>query len=402
MPLLFLVFLTQQLAAQIAFKPGYLITNKGVKKECLLKNAGIENSGKKYLYKYSSSDSVQWVDLKKVKEFGVYNKNRFIRSEIELDNSSNQIKHLKDTLNHQRLEKGYAFLQEVISSEHASLYSFLHEGNEYFFYKKKNSNIENLIFKKYVKQIASGLESEVYYDNRYQKQLELNLPCSAKTQRLSYSRRPLVRYFRTYIKENNGELQTETKKQEGKFLVKANAGVNFSSYSMEDKKKLSKHNFSNESGLTIGLTAEYLFPFNRNKWGLFAGVYYADITSYYTNSTNSGTNLPNSELELKDISIPFGIVHYIHFNKQFRFFLKGGVNASFYKGGKTFEIGEADKSDQLRDSAVNLIFGAGFNYGRFQAEASYFIPRNLISLTDIYDSEFNQLNITVGFTLFSH
>lgn len=383
------------LMAQIKFTPGYIVNNKDEKKACLLLNAGVQHTGENYFYKVHKDSAQVKVDLKRIKAFGVDGGSRFIRKKVQLDISGNQIKQVKDTLNHADWNEGHVFLQEMIASEVASLYYFRYEGREFFFYKKGDSPITNLIYKKYEVGVSSQITTQVLLDNRYKQQLGQNLPCSMKISRLSYTRPSLMRYFKTYIDEQSEEIETESREQKSKIKVQLAILANNTSFALEETKTLRNYNAGSEMSFGGGIAIEYLFPFNRNKWGLFAeGNYVVTSFSYASNLNTFKYNLDYNFVEL-----PFGLIHYFNVTEDFRLFVKAGMCATFISDDN-FSVGNSD-FNRGTTSSTSVIAGFGINYKRLSAEFKYYTTSDIVQNDQIYNSDFKQNTFRIAYDLFS-
>ncbi|HZL09529.1 MAG TPA: hypothetical protein VFC65_05995 [Prolixibacteraceae bacterium] len=118
-----LIFLLPiHLLAQTQYEKGYVIDDDEIKNPCWLFNFGMENKGEDYLYKFEKNVKAQKNDIKDFQEFGVEGEIKYVRKFIKLDVSSGQIKTLNDTIG--RSDILYAFLQELVGLELASLYYF--------------------------------------------------------------------------------------------------------------------------------------------------------------------------------------------------------------------------------------------------------------------------------------
>ena len=383
------------LLAQIKFTPGYIVNNKNEKKTCLLLNSGVQHTGENYLYKFHKDSAQVKVDLKKIKAFGVDGGNKFIRQKVSLDISGNSIKHVKDTLNHADWNEGHVFLEEMIASDVASLYYFRYEGREFFFYKKGNSPIINLIYKKYEVGANSQLTTQVLLDNRYKQQLGKNLPCSMKTSRLSYTRSSLLRYFKTYIEEQSEEIETQSQEQKSKFKVQVALTANNTSFALEETKTLQNYSADSEISLGGGVALEYLFPFNRNKWGLFAeGNYVKTSFSYTSDLTTFKYNFDYNFIE-----IPFGLIHYFNVTEDFKLFVKGGMCTTFTLDDN-FSVGTSDYNRGTTTS-TNVVAGFGVNYKRFNAEFKFYTKSDITQNDQIYNSEFKRSSIRIAYDVFN-
>lgn len=387
------LFCCSSLLAQTKFHEGYVVDNKGVKKKCLLANCGTENSGLEYVYKIDKDSAHKSLDVENFKEFGVDDQERFIREEIIVDLSYDKIKQLKDTLDHSEAVQGHAFLQEVIGSPLASLYYFYYEGKEFFFYKKGSSKIQLLLYKKYQKEVASGVPEEVYYDRRFQEQLNMNIPCSINHKHLNYSRRSLSKYFRCYIEENNGEMKIESKVQKGSIAFRVSGGIETSLFTMLEPRTNKAYEFSTNTSPKFGAELEYCFPFNRRKLGLCVGGYFSEGDYKFE------SELFDADLTLQKISIPVSVVYYFNLTDALRVFVKGGIVIDKISGESRFRVAYTNYNDQLSGSnSFNI--GAGICYKRFNLAFFTNSVDNYFSYSNMYGSEYTQTTFQLSYDLF--
>ncbi|MEN8157337.1 MAG: hypothetical protein ABFS10_10310, partial [Bacteroidota bacterium] len=218
------------LNAQAQFSQGYLVLANGQKQSCQLKNRGAEGKGEDYIYRLSKNDSIRPVSVEKIREFGIENSRKFVREFIELDISGNRIKSYEEIGKNLNVEKGYAFLQERIESDDASLYSFQYEGEIFFFYRRLNAPVNFLIYKQYELQVANLEITEVIRDQRFRDQLEADLPCSVDAQKVEYRLEDLMEYFAAYINETGGHYKKLGMPTKAKVGIKITTAYNHSSY----------------------------------------------------------------------------------------------------------------------------------------------------------------------------
>jgi hypothetical protein len=85
--------------AQIRFEEGYLINNDDQKTECLILNLDWQKNPTYFVYKLDKDGELDTGKLVNVKEFGVYGYSRFIRTEVEIDRSLEDLSYTRHDLN---------------------------------------------------------------------------------------------------------------------------------------------------------------------------------------------------------------------------------------------------------------------------------------------------------------
>jgi hypothetical protein len=93
--LLLATLLTINVYAQVVFESGYFIDNSGQKVECLIRNVDRSDNPTEFQYKLSERSEINTATIESVKEFGVDGFSKYIRSEVKIDRSSDNIYHFE-------------------------------------------------------------------------------------------------------------------------------------------------------------------------------------------------------------------------------------------------------------------------------------------------------------------
>jgi len=80
--------------SQTSFQKGYYINNSGDKVECEIKNIDWKNNPTEFKFRLSENGEQSKETIKTVKEFGIYNFSKYIRSTVDIDRSSKNLKNL--------------------------------------------------------------------------------------------------------------------------------------------------------------------------------------------------------------------------------------------------------------------------------------------------------------------
>src|SRR5699024_5886339 len=206
--------------------------------------------------------------IKTVKEFGINNISKYVGRKVLIDKTYNDdIRKLTEE-SKPVFEEEDLFLKVLIEGK-ASLYAYVEGRLKKYFYSVNDSKIEQLIFKKFLDK-----DSKVRANNTYKQQVFNNLKCSTidhkKIERLRYRRKELINFFAEYNKCQSVEFENYSIKQERhKFNLNIRPGFNYSWLSLQTSDfDLNDINFDNEMAFRIGIEAEYILPFNKNKWSV--------------------------------------------------------------------------------------------------------------------------------------
>ena len=265
--LLITIMLSINCYSQITFEKGYFINNANQKVECFIKNIDWKNNPTKIEYKISENDAIKTIGLKTAKEFKIYNASKYIQRTVEIDKSNNNINNLSKTKK-VVLKTENLFLKVLIEGE-ANLYSYEGKGILKYFYSTENNTIEQLIFKIYLtKDIKIG------ENNRFKQQLWNNLKCHSiklnTIEKIQYKKKDLINLFSKYNNCTNSEFTNyELKEKRDLFNLSIRPQFRNSSFYIKNAISDTKDtNFGSSSSFGLGIEAEIIFPFNKNKWAL--------------------------------------------------------------------------------------------------------------------------------------
>jgi hypothetical protein len=287
------------------------------------------------------------------------------------------------------------YLNQCVDSEVASLYSFFNEGKWFYFYQIGNSKIHYLVYKKYEVEVVSGVKTEILYNNRYQYQLAIDMPCSVSTESLSYSLKPLLTYFTNYIEKNNASYKIYGKWSKGKFSVQLAVNYNRTSLYIDDSKLQTRgFEFGMHNILSYGIGLEYLLPYNRNKWGLFAEGSILKFSSTIYDPILDQT----STAYYKFLEFPLGLMYNSNLSSGFKLFIKVGAVPNFVLSDSKVSFYRPENQYELR-SSTNAFFGAGISYNRISAEVRTYSTRNITKHLHKQGSEFSQASVRIAYSL---
>lgn len=408
--LLFLITIINLNAySQISFEKGYYIDNNNQKINCLIKNLDWKNNPYEFEYKLSENDESKKVVIDDVKEFGVDNVSKYIRSSVNIDRSSEVIFELsKDK---RPIFKEELLFLEVLVQGNANLYFYRDGDLRRYFYNKESSDIEQLVYKSYLKSNKTGAD-KIGKNNAFRNQLWNNLKCPAFkahiVNKLDYKKRQLINLFIQYNEcTDPNYTNSEEKKKRDLFNLSIRPGLNSSSlFLRHNSSSIPDFDFSNKLTLRLGLETEFIFPFNKNKWSLVIEPTYQSFSSEKT--SNFAANITGgyltSRVKYSSIEIPFGLRHYFFISEDSKIF----VNASYIidiNSKSSITLKRDDGSDLGNgleiNSNNNLAFGVGYKiYDRFSLEIRLYTSRDIIKDYVNRSSDYNTLSVIFGYSIF--
>jgi hypothetical protein len=375
---------------QIVFEKGYFINDQYDTIECLIKNIDWKNNPVEFEYKLSETAEAKKANIQFVKEFGIMNSSKYIRAEVQMDRSCEDLSELSE-------EKSPVFREEklflkLLVEGQASLFLFEDKSLTRFFYKITDSEIEQLVYKMY-----SADKRQISYNNQFRQQLFTDLICRDISQQdlemLNYSENELVRLFVRYNKcQNSSYTNFVTKHRKDYFNLNLRPGLNLSSLSMQNSiSDAEDADFGNKLCFRAALETEFIMPFNKNKWAVIIEPTY----QYY--SSEKKLDDKNAEVDYQSIEFPLGIRYYFYLKENSKIFINASyvfdvsINSKIkYDNGWSYEI----------SSGGNFAFGLGYKfYDRFSLELRYLTSQNLLRYA-YWDSDYKTTSLIFGYTVF--
>lgn len=394
--------------SQITFEKGYIIDNSDQKIECLIKNIDWMFNPVNLEYKISEDSEPIYADVKLIKEFEVFKNSKFVRKTVKIDLSNENISNLSINKFPEFVEKTL-FLRVLIEGV-SNLYQYESNGLSRFFYTKNNSEqVEQLIYKNYF--VANNT---VATNNQFKQQLWMDLKCEAielnTVEKLEYNKNSLMKFFKKYYEctNPNSLIVEEKKEKKDLFNFSIRPRINNSSVSVQNLKvTTSKVNFDNELDFGFGVEAEFIFPFNKNKWAFAIEPTYQSFSSEeslysdYIGGTKLIVNVDYSSIE-----VPLSLRHYFFFNKSSKLFINASYVLDFsFNSTISFKSPDNFVYDNLKlKSKGNFALGIGYKFeDKYSMEMRYQFDRDILPITVnnfVWDAKYNAISVIFGYTLF--
>ena len=390
--------------SQISYEKGYFIDNANQKINCLIKNSDWKNNPTEFEYKLSEKGESKNATIRSIKEFGIDNSSKYIRSTVEIDRSSESVNFLSNDMN-PNFNKETLFLRVLVEGK-ANLLEYVDSNLKRYFYSKESSNIKQLVFKSY-----TTINNTVGKNNRFRQQLWNDLKCSnfkmSKFESLNYKKKELVRLFNDYSECHSIDLvHFEPKQKRDLFNLTIRPRLNSSSLAIQNSIASSRNvDFESKTGFGFGLETEFILPFNKNKWAFAIEPTYQSFKSEKITSSSfvSGGEIL-AEIEYSSVEVPVSLRHYFFLDNNSKIF----VDASFIidlssKSLLTFKRADGSSldNDLEIDSRNNLAFGIGYKlHDKYSLEIRYQASRELLGDYSFWDADFKTLSIILGYSLF--
>jgi hypothetical protein len=394
--------------AQVTFEKGYFISNNGNRTECLIRNLDWKDNPTDFRYKIDPNDKDYVTEtIANVSEFGIGNSIAFKRAKVKIDRSTDDLSKISQT-GKPVWEESTLFLRVLVTGE-ASLYSYREANLFRYFYETKEVPLEQLVYLRYIETQNENASKNIKENTYYKQQLNLNVRSANITDNdikgLSYNKSDLTKYFVKYNnvpeKKEKKEQSTESKSQ---YFIKVTAAASPTSLSITSSSLPYRNaKIDSKTLFKVGIEAEFVLPFNNNKWSIFTNPMYQ---KYENNKSYSLPGLfPTSPVEnhTVDISytavqVPIGVRHYLFLNKSSKLF----INAAFAFDVATKATITYDE-DIRNDSktGTNLAFGFGYNFkNKISAEARFNTKKELMADYRNFSAKYNTLDLVIAYTIF--
>ena len=384
--------------AQIEFEPGYFITDDNETITCLIKNTDWKDNPREFEYKRSEGSEVQTGAIETVREFGVGSHLRYRRFTVDIDRSSDKV----NSMSRNRLPEfsEETLFLEVLLEGRASLYFYEDANLRRFFYQTDKSSLQQLVYKRYRAE-----ELGIATNNRYILQLTQSFQCGEvpnDLDRLTYTKKALEKIFISY-NECVGSDYTDylAKKPAARlFRLTVRPGINNSSLAINSTVNDSRDiDFGNHYSFRIGVEAEFVLPFNKNKWSLIAEPTYQQFAAATSipYSTFSGSRTVTADYT--SWQLPLGVRHYFFLNHSSKLFVNALFMMDFPRSSSTIKYQNTNPLEIWQSNA--FLVGAGYNYSnRVSLEARYATGRDILpNHTSTLISRYQTFSVIMGITL---
>ena len=391
--------------AQVLFEPGYMITDSNEVISCFIKNLEWPTNPSEIKVKMTEDGEIITKGIEDIKEFGINGSFRYIRARVQVDKSG-------ENLNIMSQEKNPVFQEELLFLSFlveggASLFLYNELGLTRYFYSTEESEIKQLVYKKYQTYDKSD-KLIARYNNQFRQQL-LNdfrhLDISASDIKdLQYKKKDLVSFFKEVNDRKNAEYIDYTKRNE-KILINLTLrpGINSSNLEIWNTVSARENEFDRVNSLRFGTEAEIILPFNKNKWGILVEPTYQYYkTEKVEENDNVSGGMVLSKVNYQSFELPLGVRHHFFLNNNSQIFLNFSYVLDFsHNSYIEFRRNDASLLEKLDiKPQSNLAMGIGYKYReKISLEMRYYTPRGLFKDYLFWNSDFQTFSVLIGYTL---
>ena len=389
--------------SQISFENGYYINNSNERVECLIQNKEWKDNPESFEYKLTSSATVNTAGLEGVQEFKVGN-SLYRRATVNIDQSSQRLSYLSSKREPEFKEET-VFLKVLVKGT-ASLMSYSGHANYYFFFKKADAPVQQLIYKEYL------VDGKIASNKSFRQQLYRSFSCPDVgidfLKETDYRKEELVKLFEKYNTCLGSEYSLYEKDEKWKFQLIPFAGIDFVSLNVSQGLMAHGNTFST-TGYRFGAEMDFIFPFYKNKLGVKARVAYTNFStsSHFEKDFSSGYNYSaDYSFNYRSFDVSLGPKYYFFLSGSTSIHVDAGLVVSLPINS---EIHFANTGRVLDpeltnfDPAFGYELGVGLEFKNIVMGAHYIfhdiggyhaIPKNYIL---DWKSNYSALSFTVGY-----
>jgi hypothetical protein len=376
-------------SSQIDFEKGYYIDNNGSRVEGLIKNVDWDNNPENFLFKQAVDTEPRQVNIDQSSEFGIDNVSKYVRATVDLDRSSDKVSELS-TVRAPDFKKETIFLKTLVQGK-ASLYVFVDGDVQKFFYQADDVPLQQLVYKSYL--YKDIINQNLTFREQIRSALKCDKPSQNEIERVAYSQSALRKIFLQYNECVNVEVIDFVNKEKRDFFnlwLRPRLMMSSLSASHSTAGGTDDFQFEDQVKFSAGIEAEFILPFNRNKWAIIAEPTY----QYYKASISSE---PIS-VDYKAIELPLGLRHYFFLNEHSKLSLAIAFQLNFPGESKVTHHSNVELNIS---KTTNMAFEAGYVFrNRLCAAFRVQTKRELLGSYKIWDSDFNTMAIVVGYSPF--
>lgn len=376
--------------SQIDFEKGYFVNDRNQRRECLIKNVDWKNNPSELLVRGHDSKTTLSAKIDTVKEFGIYGFSKYVRAEVNIDRSSNELSAL--TSNRTPIWSKETLFLKVLLSGKASLYYFEDSRVSRYFYSVSDTSIKQLVYKMF------RVDNVVHFNNDFRQQIFLDMQCPTlgSVERIRYTEGDLKSVFVRYNKCVGVDV-SESSIKKTFFALKVTPGLNAPLVNVANSLTNSQDvSFGRAITYRLGAEAEFTFPFNKGKWALVFEPVYQDVNL----TTELSTSTAN--LRLQSIEFPVGIRYYSFLDDHRKIFVNGLYTSAIalnFNSALTFSASPNFTEVLELVPSGSFALGGGFDFDRFSAELRYIRTTDLFSTYIYWSSDYNRWCLILGYKL---
>jgi hypothetical protein len=374
--------------SQIRFEKGFFINNDNDTTFCLIKNADWKNNPVSFEYKLTENSEIKTGSIATIKEFQIAGVWKYLRAVVKID-----LDHKITDERNSELSESTLFLK-VLSEGEAKLYRYSQPSVERFLYSVKGNPIQQLIYKKYY--VYVNQQTKIATNTTYQQQLYNEVNCGSRSKdqvkAVAYNSKSLRKFFESYNSCADPAHVMATIGPKRKILnLKLTPGINFGKFSIDNTLSNIKIDYGNFQSFRFGVDAEFILPYNNNKWAL---VIEPTFQSFHVEKEKA--NAKTASVNYQSIEVPLGVRHYFFLANDSKLFLNAfcvldyDLNSFVYTHNSKLTV----------SPRPDLGLGGGIQRKKITTELRYYSKRNALGTYSFWNTDYSKVALIVGFYVF--
>jgi hypothetical protein len=385
------------------FSNGYFIKNIDEKTECLIRNPGFK-SPSSINYMLSENSPMLEASIDSIKEFGIYNESKHIRSLVNIDRSSTDLRSMGFDRNPEFKEE-LLFLQMLVEGR-ANLFVYEEAGLVRLFFQIDDLPIEQLIFKEYKTH-----EGQIGKNNTYRQQLMNRLQCSSFNARtfseLRYDKKDMVKLFTEFNRCTESDyIVWREKRRRGALNISIRPGMNNTLFSISNV--ISNHqdvDFGRKLNFRQGIEFEFYLPFYERRWSIIVEPTYQYFE--YEKTMELASAATDREytvsVDYQSIELPLTIRHYFGIKNNSKIFVNASaVGDVLFPSSIDYDrSGFALYAPLKISTRINYAFGVGLQHNKYSLEYRYHTNRQVLGSYLGWNTDYRASSIIFGYRILS-
>ncbi len=329
-----------------------------------------------------------------VKEFGIDNKLKFITHEVQIEKSLDYIEKLDKSKDFD-FNKERVLLKVIIEGD-LSLYQYLENNVKKFFYKTTNSDITQLMYKRYVDENYAPrivLNTVIEYKN----QLEENKKCSSYNfSKLNYELSSLKKYFIGQNKCLNSEIKFVSKRlTQTRLAISASVGLNISNLDVHRSQTTFTLNSINPS---FGIDLDFLIPTITSDLELNFMAYYSSFK--IKEEVEFGlSSVREVQVEYSEVLLGIGSGYRFYLDNDKSISLRGGINYPLLINNTKYTETDSDLNLLAKEANPFLSISASMHIKKINFKAEYLFKRNIMEGVNNFKIDLSRIALRIGYTI---
>jgi len=196
----------------------------------------------------------------------------------------------------------------------------------------------------------------------------------------------------------------EVKEKVDRFNLSIRPGLKRSALAIDNPFLGAAYDFGSKIGFRIGVEAEFVLPYNKNKWAIILEPSYQSFNVDLSEEDNGVSGgIRNTSLDYTSIEIPLGLRHYFFLNNDSKIFLTASLifDLSFNSSVVFTRADNSEINTLDLETRNNIGLGVGYQFlQRYHVELRYQTNREVLGSFLLWNSDYESASVIFGYTIF--